>query len=332
VRVAHLRFVYIEVKMSKIENIQEDNRKEIDWLRVGKALLFPYRLVIFLMFNATIAGLIYIFVNHLEESLLAILFYVFAFYTLVVVCARIPGIVKKVKAGVYKNQYANAYLTDKELRLRISMYRGLLVNFVFATFKIILGFVYNSSWLFAMAGYNVILSIMRFIVIFRSQVKGLNEEEMHHRGLESYQVCGWLMMVLNIAVSVIMFMVIVQKQTIEYHMIVTIGLAAFTFYCFTMAVINMVKYRERKNPVYAAVKRIDMVKAIVSIFTLQVAMLTSFGGENAVTTVGVQSDFNAGFMNTLTGIAVTIAINTIAAFMIHGAKKDFKELKTNGKQ
>jgi len=125
-------------------------------------------------------------------------------------------------------------------------------------------------------------------------------------------------------------MVIVEKQTIEYHMIVTIGLAAFTFYCFIMAIINMVKYRERKNPVYAAVKRIDMVKAIVSIFTLQVAMLTSFGGQTQ--TPGVQADFDPNFMNTLTGIAVTIAINTIGALMIAGAKQDYKELNTNGEQ
>lgn len=291
--------------------------------------MFPHTFVVFLLFNITVAGLIYIFVNQLESNLLAIPFYVVAFYSLVVVCVRIPKIVKDVKAGVHKNRYANAYLTDKELRMRISMYRGLLINFCFATFKIILGFVYNSSWLFAMAGYNVILSIMRFVVIFRSQAKGLNEIEEHRRGLESYRVCGWLVMLLNIAVSVIMFMVIVEKQTIEYHMIVTIGLAAFTFYCFIMAIINMIKYRERKNPVYAAVKRIDMVKAIVSVFTLQVAMLTSFGGQNDMT-LGAESTVNAGLMNTLTGVAVTIAINTIGALMIAGVKKDFKELEERG--
>ena len=241
-----------------------------------------------------------------------------AFYTLVVVCVRIPGIVRWVKEKLHANKYTDLYLTDKDLRVRISMYRGLLISFIFATFKIILGFVYNSSWLFAMAGYNTILSLMRFIVIFRSQKKGLSEMEERKRGLRSYQVCGWLVMVLNIAVSVVMFMVIVQKQTIEYHMIVTIGLAAFTFYCFTMAVINMVKYRDRKNPVYAAIKRIDMVKAIVSIFTLQVAMLTAFNGQGEAVDVNL--------MNTLTGVAVTIAINTIGAMMLAGVKGDLQAL------
>lgn len=302
--------------MNKKEN---EGKKETDWKAIGKKILFPHTFIIFLLFNLTVAGLIYIFVNHLEENLLSIMFYMVTFYTLVVVCVRIPGIVKNVKSGLYANKYTNMYLTDKDLRMRLSMYRGLLINFCFATFKIIMGFIYNSSWLFAMAGYNVILSLMRFIVVIRSQKKGLSEIEERRRGLQSYQVCGWLVMILNIAVSVIMFMVIVQKQTIEYHMIVTIGLAAFTFYCFIMAVINMIKYRERTNPVYATIKRIDMVKAIVSIFTLQVAMLTSFSGQGAA--------INISLMNTLTGIAVTIAINTIGAMMLAGVKKDFEEIK-----
>lgn len=287
-----------------------------------KAVFFPHPFLVFLMFNATVAGLVYIFWNHWEDSIFAICFYVVAFYTLVIVCLRIPQIVKNVKELIYRNKYTNTYVTDKDLRMRISMYRGLLVNCGFATFKIIMGFITNSAWLFAMAGYNVILSIMRSIVIFRSQAKGLTEEQERKRGLQSYYVCGWLLMILNVAVSVIIFMVIVQKQTIEYHMIVTIGLAAFTFYCFVMAIINLVKYRERKNPVYAAIKRIDMVKAIVSIFTLQVAMLTTFNGQG--------ESIDMGIMNTLTGLAVMISILTIGVKMIAGAKSDFKELNKDG--
>lgn len=293
-----------------------------DWKKLGLRMLFPHTLIVFLLFNLTVAGLLYIFLNHYDTTVLAACFYGVSFYTLVVVCARIPEIVKKVKSGLYANKYANLYLTDKDLRMRIGMYRGLFINTLFAAFKIIMGFVYNSSWLFAMAGYNMILSIMRFVVIYRSQKKGLTEQEEHRRGLQSYEICGWLIMVLNIAVSVIMYMVIVEKQTIEYHMIVTIGLAAFTFYCFVMSIINMLKYRGRSNPVYAAVKRVDMVKAIVSIFTLQVAMLTSFHGQ------GEQID--TGLMNTMTGVVVTIAINTIGAMMLAGVKQDFREMRKNG--
>lgn len=283
-----------------------------------KKIIFPHEFIIFLLFNASAAGLTLIFMNGMESHPLAYVMYMISSYTLIIVSVRIPGIVKWWKRKLHENKYTDKYLTDKDLRMQISMYRSLLITFVFAIFKIILGFVYDSSWFFAMAGYNVILSFMRFVLVRQSQKKGLSEYETRVRGLQGYRVCGWLMMVLNIAVSVIMFMVIVKRQEIRYNMIVCIGLATFTFYCFTKSIINMIKYRDRKNPIYAAVKRVDMVKAIVSIFTLQVAMLTTFEGQG--------EKLNTGLMNTFTGVVVTIAINTIAALMIAGVKGDFREL------
>ena len=291
----------------------------MNWKEKIKRIVFPHEVTVFLMFNISVVGLIYVFIKGLETHWFAYLLYMFSFYALITVCVRVPGIVKWWKRKLHENKYTDRYLTDKDLRMQISMYRGLLISFAFATFKIILGFVYDSSWFFAMAGYNVILSFMRFLIVLQSQKIGLSEEEERKQALLAYRWCGWLMLVLNIAVSVIMFMVIVQNQRIEYHMIACIGLAAFTFYCFARAVINMIKYSRQKNPIYAAVKRMDMVKAIVSIFTLQVAMLTTFQGQGG--------EVNIRLMNMLTGIAVTIAINTIGALMIAGANGDVRVLE-----
>lgn len=284
-----------------------------------KKVVFPNSWFMFLLVNASIAGLILIFKYHLESHPVAYLIYSISFYMLITVCVRIPELVRKIKEKLHANKYTDMYLTDKDLRMRISLYRGLCITFVFAMFKIILGFVYDSSWFFAMAGYNVILSLMRFVLIYRSQKKGLSEYEERKRGLQSYKICGWLVMILNIAVSVIMFMIIVQKQTIKYNMIAAIGLATFTFYCFTRAVINMVKYRDRKNPVHAAIKRIDLVKAIVSVFMLQVTMLTTFDGNG--------KNINAEGLNMLTGMIVILVINTIGAMMLSGVQKDFYKLE-----
>ena len=282
-------------------------------------ILFPSTFLIFLLVNISAVGLVLIFVRGMEEHPVAYLMYLISSYTLVIVCVRIPQIIKWWQEKLHENKYTDRYLTDKDLRIRLSMYLGLIIAFAFAVFKVVLGFVYESSWFFAMAGYNIILSLMRFVLIHQLRRKGATEYQNRVRGLQSYRVCGWLVMILNIAVSVIIFMVIVQKQTIQYNMIVTIGLAAFTFYCFTRAIINMIKYRERKNPIYAAVKRVDMVKAIVSIFTLQVAMLTTFNGQGETIDVGL--------MNTLTGVAVTIAINTMGAMMIASVRGDFRKLE-----
>ena len=284
-----------------------------------KKIVFPPVFFVFLLVNISVAGLIFVFTQGMEREPLAYIIYTLSSYMLMTVCARVPGIVKRVKDALHENRYTDMYLTDKDLRMRISLYQGLLITFLFASYKIVLGFVYNSNWFFAMAGYNVILSLMRFVLIYRSQKKGFSEYEERKRGVQSYHVCGWLVMILNIAVSVIMFMVIVQKQTIHYDMIAAIGLATHTFYCFLRSLINMIKYRGRKNLIFAAVKRIDMVKAIVSVFILQVTMLCTF--DTGAEWLDIRQ------MNMYTGIMVIIAINTIGAMMIAGAKKDLKELE-----
>ena len=309
--------------MSKLtnENIgNKPSKKPIPWKKIAVKLLFPHTFIVFLMFNITLFGLLYIFLNHLETSIVASIFYAVAFYSLVILCVRIPRIVKKVNRGLHSNKYAHRYMTDKELRLNFSMYRGVIINIPFAIFKVGMGIIYNSAWLYAMAGYNTILTLMRFIVVYRLQKKGLSEEKAYRRAMQSYKVCGWLMLILNIAISVIIYMVVVQKQSIVYSEIAVIALATYTFYCFTMAVINVIKYR-KKNPAHSTIKNIDLAKAIVSMFTLQVAMITQFGNEDG---------FDGALMNTLTGIAVTVAVNTMAALMLARVRNEKKERQISG--
>lgn len=283
-------------------------------------ILFPKTILIFLLFNISLFMLLYAFTVKDCPPAAAYCSYALSAYTLVVVCARIPNIIKEIKKHLHRNKYTNRYLTEKELRIRVSLYGGLLLNICFAVFKVVMGVLYQSEWLFAMAGYNTILSIMRFILVYRDQSDKSKENDYERRihGLNSYRVCGWLMLLLNIIISVIVAMVVFDNYIISYPGYMIYAIAAFTFYCMTMAVINMVKYWHRHNPVFSAVKRIGMAKALVSIFTLQVAMLTQFG-EN--------SNFDHRIANGATGFAVCVIITLMAALMIIGAKRDYREME-----
>lgn len=278
------------------------------WKKIGLKLLFPHKFLIFLLVNISAALLIYAFCGKDCPDVVAYISYVLSAYALTIVCARMPGIIKKTKSGIYNNKYANRYITDHELRMRISLYSGLTINIFFAAFKVIMGVLFQSKWLFAMAGYNVILSMMRFILI-----KTDDGNRIH--GLRSYRVCGRLMFLLNIAISVIVVIVVFDNQEITYPGFMIYAIAAFTFYCLTMSIINMVKYKTRINPVFSAVKRLGMAKALVSIFTLQVAMLTQFGGAEGMSSLGRR------MANGATGLAVCIAINVIAISMIVGVRR-----------
>ena len=47
----------------------------------------------------------------------------------------------------------NKYRTDGELKSRVRLYSGALLNIIFAVFKIFTGIIYRSSWLLAAGIY-----------------------------------------------------------------------------------------------------------------------------------------------------------------------------------
>ena len=292
------------------------------WKAVFWKLLFPGTIWIFLLFNASAILLFCAFAVESCPAAIAYFSYVLSAYTLTVVCARMPAIIKRAKKRVYKNKYANRYFTEKELRIRVSLYGGLLLNICFALFKVVMGILYQSKWLFAMAGYHTILSSMRFLLVYRDQnnQKEETDQERWLWGLHSYHVCGWLMLLLNIAISVIVVIVVLDKQAITYPGFMIYAIAAYTFYCLTMAIINMKRYWKRHNPVFSAVKRIEMAKALVSLFTLQVAMLTQFGVAEAL---------ENRLANTATGSVVCVVITVMAVLMLTGVKKDYQKIKSD---
>lgn len=293
------------------------------WKALLWKMLFPKNGIVFLLFNTAAVSLVYVFVQQRTAEPIAYVSYMVAFYALVVICARVPAIVKEIREGLHKNEYTHRFLTDKELRVWVFAYMGLIVNVCFAVFKVIMGYMYDSAWLYAMAGYHTLASLMTFIIVYRDK-KGKDSEEHTRiiRGLHSYEMCGWLMILMNTAISVIVFMVIFRKQTISYPGVMIYAIAAYSFYCLIMAIINLVKYRRKHNPVFSAIKRIGLAKALVSIFTMQVAMLTQFGDGNEIFT---------RIMNLATGSAVCASIMALAVFMLLGVRKDYREVKIYGK-
>jgi len=293
------------------------------WKDILGQILFPRTWVVFVLFNVAAILLVYVFGLEKTTESIAYIAYGVSSYALVIVCARIPALVNKIRNGLHKNKYTHRFLTDKELRVWFSAYLGLVVNVCFAIFKIVVGYLYDSAWLYAMAGYHTLSSIMTFVIVYRDK-KG-KDAEAHTRiirGLHSYEMCGWLMILMNTAISVIVFMVIFRRQTITYPGVMIYAIAAYSFYCLTMAIINLIKYRRKDNPVFSAIKRIGLAKALVSIFTLQVAMLTQFGGSDEILT---------RIMNLATGSAVCASIMALAVFMLLGVRKDYREVRIYGK-
>ncbi len=94
-------------------------------------------------------------------------------------------------------------------------------------------------------------------------------------------------------------------------------LAAYTFTAFSVAVVNIIKYRKYNSPVFSASKAISLASASVSMLTLTSTMLTTFGSGNDM-------EFRR-LMTGLIGGAVSIFIITMAVYMIVQSTKKLKE-------
>jgi hypothetical protein len=57
-------------------------------------------------------------------------------------------------------------------------------------------------------------------------------------------------------------------------------MAAYFFYAVIIAATNVVKFRRHGSPILSAAKAINLVAAMVSILSLETAMLAQFGSDN----------------------------------------------------
>ena len=291
-------------------------KNSIDWKKIGLNLLYPHLAVIICLLPISVAFLVFSLVYLGTESIIAIASYLLAFYVLLVICFRIPNMIKFFKTVKNENKYMKKWFSDVHLRMNVSLYATLIWNVSFAIFQLGLGFYHHSFWFYSMFAYYVMLGVMRFFLVKHTRKFKANEQK--EIELKKYIISGWLLLFMNLALAVIVFFIVYWNKTFNHHMITTIALAAYTFVTFTFAIINLVKYKKYKSPIYSAAKSISLIAGSVSMLTLETTMLTTFG-----TTEGPL--FNQ-LMLSLTGTAVIAFAITMAIIMI---VKGHKELKQN---
>ncbi len=302
--------------------IQKEQKSALNrWKDIGKILLFPSVLVKIILVTISALAMYYAFGTENPDLVISCVGYTISAYSLVVVCVGVPAVVKKVKARLYKNKYCKRFLTERDLRTTISLYTGVGISIIFVCIKLAAGYYYKSYWLAGIGIYYMVISLMRFALLRGERLGAKAENELEHRkyGLKCYWFCGGYMFLLNIAVSGLVIQLLYKNETYSYPGMLIFAFAAYAFYSFIMAVVNVGRYRKLVNPVFSAAKMLSLASAMVSILALQTAMLTEFSE------VG-QENF-ARNMNFITGSAVCLLIFGMAVWMIRRADKEMKKLE-----
>lgn len=290
--------------------------------KVGKALFFPHMIVMICFIPA--AALLLVCTMNLfgSQSIPAYIAYAFSTYTLTVWCCATPKAINLIKKFKSENQYAVRLQEDVRLRVNISLYGSFIWNAAYAVFQLGLGLYHSSFWYYSMAGYYISLAFMRFFLL-RYTTRHKPGEEIREE-LYKYRICGWVFLVMNLAITLMIFFMVYWNRTFTHHEITTIAMATYTFVSFTTAIVNMVRYRKYNSPVFSASKAISLAAACVSMITLTSTMLTTFGESDGLL-------FRRIILGSL-GAAVSVFIIAMAIYMIVRATRTLKKMELNSSE
>lgn len=274
---------------------------------IVKAFLFPHLAVLTILFPAAAVMLVYSLVFAGSKSPVAYVSYALASYILTILCARAPRLAEHLKKFKEENKYVRRWLTDTHFRVNVSLYSALLWNTAYAVFQLGLGLWHHSFWYYSLAGYYLCLAVMRFFLV-RHTVRHKPGERAKDE-LIKYRTCGIMFLVMNLALSIIIFFMVYFNRAFRHHEITTIAMATYTFTSMAASIINVVKYRKYGSPVYSASKAISLSAACVSMITLESTMLTAFSD-------GKMTMASRRFMLGTSGAVVSVFIIGMALYMI----------------
>ena len=274
------------------------------WKKILFKFVYPHIAILIVAVTVAVIGLIYSFASRDAIPALQYCSYGISAYALLTLCFRLPKFIARVNEYRKKNRYIARYVSDDGLRVKVSLYVVVVANLVYSGFNIYLGFTGHSVWFYSLAGYYILLTLIRCLLLNGTRNKELSVISQWKR----YRICGALLVAMNVLLSGIVFYIVYQNKGFTYHFIHTIAMAAYTFTITTVAIVNVIRYRKSSQPLISAVKFISFAAALVSMLSLENVMLNVFG----------EADGEAfrQLMTAITGAAICIVILVMGIYMV----------------
>ena len=290
---------------------------------VWRCLLLPHPAVLTVLWPVSIAMLIYCLAWRGGEGVICYLSYVLSAYSLTVLCARLPRIWRSLRT---ENRLLLRWKGDLRWRVNLSLYGSLAFNTAYAILQLGLGVYHAQGWFYALGVYYLLLALMRFSLLRYSATHAPGERIKNE--LFQYRLCGFILLFMNLVLGALVFFITYRNRVFLHHQITTIAMATYTFTALGVAIAGYYRYRKHQSPVLSAVKTVSLSAALVSLLTLENAMLNVFG-------TAEQESFRR-LMTGISGTVVVLFLLFVAIFIIIHATKAAHNIdeqeKTNGSQ
>lgn len=283
----------------------------------AKKMLYPPVWCLAVLAAVSAAGLCFIFTAGADAKPNAAVYilYTLSAYTLLVWCLRAGRLIQKALLKLERFAFFRRYRHDLRFRAEVVLYATLGINVIYSIYEACAGIFLRSVWCGTLACYYIILSAERFLL-----VKNIRKEKSAANRWKKYRFCGILLLSLTAPICGMGVLMIQTGEAPHYpgHMIYAAG--AYTFYNLAAAGVNVVKYHKRTGAVHAATKMLSLSCALVSLFSLQSAMLAAFGDD---ATFQFQ-------MNSITCALLFAALGGMAVYMIAKGSKQIRRAQEAG--
>lgn len=299
-------------------------------VRIIKKIFFLSPVATLMIAIPFFAFLIVVLTGKINIPALQYIAYILSAYALVISITGISKIVIFARNGVSEHPFMKWLLSvpvveklihENRFRTEIALYPGFCINVLYVIFKTATGIYYRSAWFLSLGLYYLALAIMRLLLIhyirFKKETSDKNDE------LRRYRMCGYILFPINVALVGITILAVKKNAGFTYPGYLIYVMAMYAFYSVITAVMNLVKYRKYGSPILSAAKVINMSTALVSIFSLETAMLAQFGSES--------TEHFRVIMTALTGTGVSLIVVGMAVFMIVRSGVQIKRNTEDGK-
>ena len=283
----------------------------VKWSGWKKIFPFPAWADI-LMFLILGAGLIWVFVNGLEMWWPSYILYGLSAYSLTALCVKLPAAIRKTRDWMKNHPGVEGLLKNQEMHFKLELYFEQFINFAYGIFKIISGVIVGSAWIGADGIYNFVQALIQLFQILRRKKPGTIEKQWR-----SYWFCGVLILLMHLTLIGIVFQIVNWNRVEESGEIMIIATAAFAFYKFISAFIDLAKDRKHTHPVDSSVRMLELSQSFFFFFSLQAGLLHTFGtGESW-----------EHWLNLAVGCAVCLLTVAMGVYMIRRANREILKLQ-----
>ena len=200
------------------------------------------------------------------------------------------------------------YKQDRVFRASVNLQLVMVLNYLYALYNLLVGWVSHSAWLLSLGAYTLMLAVIRTDLTISHHIgRRLDGASLQRHELRCYRRVAWSLLLLNLPIGGLAVLMASGRgaAALPGHLIYLSAL--YSFLMMGLGISNLIRFRKFGSPILSAAKVLSLVAALLSMLTLQSALLDRFGEG--------QESFRL-LMSRLSGSAVFLSVFGMALWML----------------